>query len=625
MSRRHRNPLTDPLHYATPQLHAGPPATYATAQRTLRGYDYVIVGAGAAGCVLANQLSEDKNISVLLLEAGGDNSKILESKIPLMFPKLFHGEHDWKYFTVEQRALASRRLYWPRGRMIGGSTSMNAMMYHHCSKSDFDEWASVYGCEGWSYDALAPYLRRMEKFTPNPARPVIDSQYRGADGKWHTGYSWLSEISDKGFVAACEEAGIPANPDVNTARGSLGVTRFQTFIDSKGQRSSMATAFLSPEVLRRSNLYVACHAQVTRVLFDTLSAEEPTAIGVELQTSRGGPRYEVHAKREVILCGGSINTPQTLLLSGIGPSKELADHRIPVVHENDAVGKNLKDHLCTTAMLCKARPGKTLDYLSSTVKALPALIQWMLFGKGPLTNNIGEAAAFIRSTDHSSPQSSENPAKDNTSGPTAPDLEIIGAPMAFIHHGEETPINGSNVFSMVPISLRPRSSGTITLQSRDAFDPPIIDPNYLSDQDNNDFKVLLAGLRVCLKLMRSPAFQKFLEPVPVDDDPSSYWWPYSSSDIDAISEADLIRWMKEKAFTLYHPVGTARMGPTSSTSVVDLECRVHGVNRLRVMDASIFPEQISGHPTAPIGALAFKLSAMIRQGAAAEMPTSAKL
>ena len=166
-----------------------------------------------------------------------------------MFPKLFHTEHDWDYYTVEQPGLASRRLYWPRGRVIGGSTSMNAMMYHHCSPSDFDEWASEHGCDGWSYDSLAPYLRRMEKFTPNSARPTIDVEHRGSSGYWQTGYSWLSEIVDKGFVPACEEAGIPGNANVNSRAGSLGVTRFQSFIDPKGQRSSLATAYLSPSVL----------------------------------------------------------------------------------------------------------------------------------------------------------------------------------------------------------------------------------------------------------------------------------------------------------------------------------------------------------------------------------------
>ncbi|GFF90984.1 hypothetical protein IFM61606_08114 [Aspergillus udagawae] len=623
MARQPGNPLYNPLQYATPQLQTGPPATFSSAQRMLRGYDYVIVGAGAAGCVLASKLSEDKSVSVLLLEAGGDSSKVLESKVPLMFPNLFHTKHDWDYSTVEQPMLASRALYWPRGRMTGGSTSLNAMIYHHCSKSDFDEWATVYGCRNWAYDDLLPYLRRMERFTPNPSRP-IDIQRRGSSGEWHTGYSWLSDIVNEGFLPGCQEIGIPYQPDINYLDSSLGLTRLQTFIDPKGKRSSLATAYLSPSVMQRPNLYVACHAQVTQVLFDRLSSKTPQAIGVQFQAKRGEQLFEVHARKEVILCGGAVNTPQMLMLSGIGPADELNRHQIPVLVDNGAVGRNLKDHLCATPVTCKAKPGMTLDYLASNMKALPALLQWLLFGSGPLTSNAGEAAAFVRSTDEMFALRSAP--KDNTSGGIGPDLEIIGAPLAFIHHGEERPIDGSSVFSIIPIALRPLSSGTITLRSRDPFDAPLIDPRYLSDENENDQKVLVAGLRICLKIVRSSAFQRFLEAVPVDDDVSSYWWPYSSSkNVDDISDEDLIRFMKEKAFTLYHPVGTARMGPTASDSVVDLDCRVHGVMSLRIMDASVFPEQLSGHPTATIGAMAYKLSDMIKQDHANESPAHANL
>jgi choline dehydrogenase len=389
--------------------------------------------------------------------------------VPLLFSKLFHTQHDWDYYTVEQPGLASRQLYWPRGRIIGGSSSINAMMYHHCSKSDFDEWASAYGCTGWSYNELAPYLKSMERFTANPARPAIDTRHRGASGKWETGYSTLTEIVEEGFLPACQDARIPAVADINTPQGTLGSTRFQTFIDPKGQRSSLATAFLSPDVMQRTNLYVACHARVTRVLFDRLTTAKPTALGVEFQIKRGGQRFQVHARREVILCGGAVNTPQTLLLSGIGPVDGLKNHGIPVVQESEAVGRNLKDHLCTSPILAKAKPDTTLDYLDNDFKALPALARWMLTGGGPLASNIGEAAAFIRSTDYSFPQSVRAP-HDYTSGGVGPDLELIGAPIAFIHHGEEKAMDGSSVFSLVPVALRPQSHGTVTLQSRDVFD-----------------------------------------------------------------------------------------------------------------------------------------------------------
>ncbi|KAJ5731633.1 uncharacterized protein N7483_006141 [Penicillium malachiteum] len=602
-----RNPMENPIHYATPQLRVGPPVTYAAAQRTLKGYDYVIIGAGAAGCVLASKLSEDKNTSVLLLEAGGNNENVLASKVPLMFGELFHSEHDWDYNTVEQLALASRKLYWPRGRILGGSTSLNAMMYHHCAKSDYDEWVSVHGCQGWGYDDLVPYFRRMEKFTPNPSRPAIEAGNRGAEGKW--------------------KVGIPAIPDVNTKEGTLGgVTRFQTFIDQKGQRSSMATAFLTPEVLKRPNLYIGCHAHVTRVLFDCLTTEVPTTIGVEFRSSKdpNSESFQVHARREVILSGGAINTPQLLLISGIGPADELTPLGIPIINNSRAVGKNLKDHLCPTPIICKANPSYTLDYLKSPIKSLPALLRWKLFGTGPLTNNVGEVAAFLRTVDFNFSESSSHPA-DFTSGSVGPDIELIAAPLSFIHHGEEPAAEGEGMFSIVPTHLRPLSTGTISLRSRNPFDHPIINPKYLSDESNNDQKVILAGLRGCLRIIRSAALQKYFEPVPINDDPASKWWPYSSSNIEKISDEDLVRFMKEKAFTLDHPVGTARMGPDPSSSVVDLQCKVHGVKGLRVMDASVFPEQISGHPTAPIGAMAFKLSQMIKEGKTPGTPLSAHL
>jgi choline dehydrogenase len=346
---------------------------------------------------------------------------------------------------------------------------MNAMIYHHCSSSDFDQWASSYGCEGWGYSDLAPYFRGMERFTPNPERPPVDLKYHGSTGQWQTGYSWLSDIIEKGFLPACHDFQIPEVGDVNTGQGNLGVTRFQTFIDPKGQRSSLATAFFTPEVLARPNLYVACNVHVTRILFDKITTDEPNAIGVEFQTTRGGERFEVHARREIILSAGTTNTPQTLMLSGIGPAETLKAHGIPVILENKEVGRNMKDHLCTTPIIVKVKDGLTLDYLANEIKALPALARWYLTGGGPLASNVGEAAAFIRSTDYKFPQTVNAP-KDFSSGPKSGDIEIIGAPLAFIHHGEERPIDNASVLTLAPIGIRPQSHGTVTIKSRDVFD-----------------------------------------------------------------------------------------------------------------------------------------------------------
>lgn len=355
--------------------------------------------------------------------------------------------------------------------MLGGCSSMNAMMYHHCSKSDFDEWKEKYGCEGWSYDDIAPYFRRMEKFTPNPDRPAVNMIHRGTEGEWQTGYSHLNPIMEKGWLPACEQAGIPYNEDINTPNGSLGVTRFQTFIDPKGSRSSMATAYLNSKVQQRRNLFVATGAHVTRIIHDLVSGEKPKAIGVEFQTSKTSDKFQIHAKREVILCGGSVNTPQILKLSGIGPAEELRKHHIGVVYDNSAVGENLKDHFCCTGIHTKTKPGLSMDYLADDIKAIPALAQWLLTGKGPLSSNVGESAAFCRASEFEFGTTSKtNQPKDYGSGGVGPDVELIAAALAYIHHGEEPGKPGDELFCLVPIGLRPQSKGNVTLRSNDPFE-----------------------------------------------------------------------------------------------------------------------------------------------------------
>ncbi|MCO5602790.1 hypothetical protein L7F22_056928 [Adiantum nelumboides] len=605
--------------FGGPKPYTHPSAYASSTNEEAKRYDYVIVGAGTAGSVLASRLSEDPQKSVLVLEAGKDCTGILETKIPLTFSKLFHGEHDWDYYTTPQPKVDGRSLYWPRGRMIGqcpysllliscvfslhtngieeltpscstgGSSSMNAMMYHHGSHSDYDEWAQL-GCKGWGYKDLSHYMRKSERFTPNKNRPLIDALHRGDSGNWHTGYSYLTEVGEKGFLGACKDVGIDYNADINTAAGSMGVTRFQTFIDAKGQRSSAATAYLPGK----------------------------KAVGVELLQKKGSQRYHVAANSEVILCGGAINSPQTLLLSGIGPREELERLGISVVHENNSVGRHLLDHFCTSGILCKAKPQHTLDYLGSDIKAIPSLVRWLLTGSGPLTSNVGEIAAFVRASDwQSKVGKGQLNVEDFSSGgksADSADIEIIGAPLAYIDHGAGKPPGGESCYSMVPIGLRPQSEGTITLKTDDVFDHPAIDPKYWTVE--NDVNVLIVGIRICLKLMRSPVLQEYLEPVPANDDPEHFWWPYSSSDPDAITDEQLKAWMTKTAFTLYHPVGTARMSPKADEGVVDLECRVHGIDNLRVIDASVFPAQISGHPTAAVIAIAEKMSDILKSGQA---------
>ncbi|RDA92065.1 hypothetical protein CP533_0982 [Ophiocordyceps camponoti-saundersi (nom. inval.)] len=632
MARRHRNPLREPLQYAAKKL----PVDGSGLSSSTPSYDYgkrttedqirvvsdakrsplqkVIVGAGAAGCVLASRLSEDSSVSVLLLEAGGDNN-VLASRVPAMGAKLWGSEHDWKYQTVSQPNVAGRRLRWPRGKMIGGSTSINVMMYHHCSASDFDEWASVYGCKGWGYDDLAPYFRRMERFSPSPDHTDLDLRHRGSHGRWHTGFKPIMPIIEKGFISACQQVGIPAVSDFNTPAGTLGVSRFPSSVDPRGERSSLATAFLSPDVMKRENLYVAVNCHVSKVLFDdSPTMTSPSAVGVEFRTTGGSHDcFQVRARKEVILCGGAVNTPQLLMLSGIGPAHHLEKHGIPVVRENDAVGENMKDHL-SLYIFGKAKKGQTLNYLANPIRAIPALLQWFITGGGPLVTNFAQAAAFVKTTDRAKGNDTVN---CHGSGNIGPDLEIVALPAGSRPSNKGVSIVDQDAMLLTVVGLRPQSKGSIRLRSADPFETPVIDPRYLTDEGDNDLKVLLAGLRLSLRILRSSAYSEFLEPVQ-NDDPSSVFWPYSSSDPDNIPDEELTSFLKEQVLTVFHPVGTARMGPSASDSVVDLECRVHGVNRLRVIDASIFPEQISGHPTAPIGAMAYKLSEQMMQADAAD-------
>ncbi|TKY86589.1 hypothetical protein EX895_004738 [Sporisorium graminicola] len=607
VSKSKSNPTSDPRRYATPLSH---PASQPDNTKT---YDFVIVGGGTAGCVLASRLTQDSSVSVLLIEAGPTDN-VLPTKAPLLFNKLFKTERDWDYTTTPQSHVDSRELCWPRGKMLGGCSSINALIYHHASYSDYDEWAQKLGCKGWAYADLAPYFRKAEGCTPKNG---FDASSRGTSGPWRTSHSYLSTVGKEGFLNACQEVGLPFSPDINTPAGTEGVTNLMTFIDHKGQRSSASTAYLTPTVMARANLTVALGAMVTRIVFDKSSAT-PRATGVVLQTSSGGKLYAANAKRKVILAAGAINTPQILMLNGIGPAAILESQSIPVVKPNEHVGAHLKDHFCTSGLLLKAKPGYTFDYLNNTIKAVPALVRWLTFGTGPVSSNIAECGAFFRSNDERLPIGTpSSPPKYHGSQGVGPDIEILGAPVAYIDHGFTPAPAGVNIFSMVPIGLRPRSEGFVKIQSRDPFVKPLIDPRYWTDVEDNDRKVLLAGLRVCIAIAHADALQPFLEKVEPSNDPDNLFWPWCAPKDATITDEDLLRWMSRTAFTLYHPVGTSRMSPSEKDGVVDLDLNVHGVDGLAVCDASIFPEQISGHPTAPIIAIAEKAAEIFANAATA--------
>ncbi|KDQ59695.1 aryl-alcohol oxidase [Jaapia argillacea MUCL 33604] len=592
--------------------------TYVNDPSTLKDqvYDYVVVGGGTAGCVLANRLSEDPSVSVLLVEAGGSHEKETFSKIPVAFGKLFKTDADWAYNTIPQSGLNGRELFYPRGKLLGGCSSMNAMMYQHCSPSDFMEWESK-GAKGWNYDALSPYFRKAEKFTPSILYPNVKSEDRGDSGLFETSYSHFAPICAK-FLDAAKEIGIPYNPDINTGKGSLGVTKMLTCIDAKGQRSSTATGYLTKEVLSRKNLTVLIGTTTTKVLLS--SNERSHAIGIEVANNASSPRHTLRCAKEVILSAGAINTPQVLLLSGLGPKEELEKLAIPVVKDLPKVGKNLLDHLVTGAVTMRAKAGTTLDYLADPIKSLPALVQWSIYGTGPATTNVGEAALFVRSDDITLPLTAKTPDSfasedkliDTTSGPNSPDIEIMAGPLAFLSHGFRSAPSGTNCFTLMPGLLRPLSVGQVTLASSSPFDKPLVDPNYFSHP--NDVKILTRAVRLAIHIGHTASYQPMLTLPPISQSSSldklDLFYP-GDADPDTISDADIADWIRRNAETIYHPMGTARIASDEKTGVVDEELRVWGVDGLRVVDASVFPAAVSGHPVAPVVAVAEKAAMMI--------------
>jgi choline dehydrogenase len=348
-------------------------------------YDYIIVGTGTAGCVLASRLTEDSAITVLAIEAGDSDAKQLMSRIPAGLTKLWKSPVDWCFSTTAQPECGGRKLEWPRGKMIGGSSSLNAMMYNKGAPDDYDEWERL-GNKGWAYKDVAPYLKKAEHFHQPKDEDerklgVEDLAQHGRSGPWNITYPSQAEIT-KIFPDACAAVGIPKTPDVNTDRGILGATAVQTFIDSSGQRASTAAAYLTADVLQRSNLKIASRQHVTRVIFDS-SGSHPRAVGVEMAASKASPlRYLAKAKKEVLLCAGSIGTPQLLKLSGVGPAEELKQHQIPLVHELAGVGENLMDHMAFHGVTFKTEANDSLHYLQDPIQSIPEVIKWLRDGTG---------------------------------------------------------------------------------------------------------------------------------------------------------------------------------------------------------------------------------------------------
>ena len=535
-------------------------------------YDYIIVGAGSAGCVLANRLTADGRYSVLLLEAGPPDAYPW-IHVPIGYAKtMFDARYNWCFYTEPDPGMNGRKIYWPRGKTLGGSSSINGLIYVRGQREDYDRWAAA-GNAGWSYDDVLPYFKRLEHSVGG------DPAYHGRDGPlWCSPIGRRHELIDA-VIAGAGELGIARNDDFNgAAQEGAGYYHLST---RRGWRCSTAVAYLKP-ARRRENLRIETGTQATRIAFNGRRAG-----GVSYR--RRGDEHTARARREVLLCAGALQTPQLLQLSGVGPEALLRSFGIPVVHELPGVGENLQDHLQARVIYECTRPITTNDDLASFWRTIGMGIDYLFTRDGPMAVGINQGGIFARACPDA----------------TTPDVQFHIATLSSDMAG--SPTHAFSGFTMSVCQLRPQSRGWVRIRSADPLTAPAMQANYLSTQA--DRETLIAGIRLARRLAATGALSPYVKceyrPGP-----------------DVESDADLLEFARNTGGTIFHPSGTCKMGEARDRhAVVDPELRVHGVEGVRVVDCSIMPTLTSGNTNVPVIMIAEKAADLILRDANASGPS----
>ena len=528
--------------------------------------DYIIVGASSAGCVLANRLSANPKINVVLLEAGGKDTK-MEIHIPAAYTKLHHSNVNWNFNTEAQKHVKNRKMYQPRGKTLGGCSSVNCMAYIRGNKEDYNDWER-WGNKGWNYGAMLPYFKKSEN------NEQFDNEYHSRGGLLNVSTNrYITPLADA-FVKANVECGIPANPDFNGA-AQEGAGKFQ-FTIKNVQRHSTATAFLHP-VMQRPNLQVITGALTNQLLF-----EGDRIVGLEFYKNGTGITEKIYAGKDVILSAGAFQSPQILMLSGVGDADYLKQFGIASKVDLKGVGQNLSDHVFVNMnVLCNQRI--SYNNVERFPWVIPGLLNYYFRKQGPFTSSPLEACAFFKTKD----------------GLDRPDMQFHFSPAmgTDIHDYDARP--KTEGFTILPTLLNPKSRGYVGLHSSKPTDAPLIDPQYLSDTGGEDLATLLRGVKKAREVLLSEAFK----PYRVDD--------HLNYPLNANTDDELIEHILTSLETVYHPCGTCKMGIDGMAVVSPTDLRVKGLHGIRVVDASVIPVVISGNTNAPVIAVAEKAADLI--------------